>query len=172
MVREQIQPTSNGADDSNIPFIDFIICPQYDLAYKEEVLKDYGLTVYDYRSNGKYYPEMLGNGTMDSKSFFRLVTHNLSEILMELSFSTLSKENYLLNEVLGVRREFNYSLILVTTKYTPTFGRCFSIQPKDHVVKLGIIKITMKTRMNSYVYFGYPGQFQYRTKTKVLFFVM
>ena len=69
MVREQIQPTSNGADDSNIPFIDFIICPQYDLAYKEEALKSYGLTVLDYRSRGKYYPENLENGAMDSKSF-------------------------------------------------------------------------------------------------------
>ena len=52
IVREQIRPTSDGASDVNVPFINFIVCPSYDSAYKGEVLRKYGLTIHDYRSTG------------------------------------------------------------------------------------------------------------------------
>ena len=47
IVREQIRPTSDGVYDVNVPFIDFILCPTVDSAYKGEVLRKYGLTIHD-----------------------------------------------------------------------------------------------------------------------------
>ena len=166
MVREQVRPTSDGANDVNVPFIDFILCPSYDSAYKKEVLRKYGLTIHDYRSEGVYYPNKMNNETVDPKLFFERVTHTLNEILIGLTIYSRSKEKYMQEKNFGADGK-NWTLINVVTKYSPTFGRCYSIQPKDHVVRLGIIGINIITRMESYVYFGYPGQFMYRTKNKV-----
>ena len=98
IVREQVRPTSDGAYDINVPFIDFIVCPTVDSAYKGEVLRKYGLTIHDYMSKGVYYPKEFNNETVDPKILFERVTHTLSEILIQLKIYTLSKEKYKLVE--------------------------------------------------------------------------
>ena len=45
------------------------------------------------------------------------------------------------------------------TKYSDTFGRCFSIIPTTEVQQLGVQSMIFETRMDVYVYFGHPGQF-------------
>ena len=61
----------------------------------------------------------------------------------------------------------------ITTKYYQYFGRCYSIHPKDHVLKLGVNAIEIVARLKVYTYFGHPGQFTYsNTKTKVSIFLL
>ena len=38
IVRENIRPTSDSAKDTDMPFIDLIICPSFDVSYKKENL--------------------------------------------------------------------------------------------------------------------------------------
>ena len=58
----------------------------------------------------------------------------------------------------------------ITTKYWSTFGRCYSIQLKDHVLELGVRGIKLKASMGVYIYFGYPGQFMHTNyKSKVYY---
>ena len=60
----------------------------------------------------------------------------------------------------------------IKTKYYHYFGRCYSIHPKDHVLKLGVNAIEIVARLKIYAYFGHPGQFTYfNTKTKVSIFI-
>ena len=57
----------------------------------------------------------------------------------------------------------------ITTKYWPTFGRCYSMHPRNHVLKFGVYGIDIVARVNLFIYFGYPGQFMYpNSKAKVL----
>ena len=49
--------------------------------------------------------------------------------------------------------------LTITTKYSDTFGRCYSIVPKNQVLKLGIYSMVFETRMDIYLYFGHQGQF-------------
>ena len=49
--------------------------------------------------------------------------------------------------------------ITIVTKYSDSYGRCYSIIPKQQVLKLGVKSIILETRMDIYVYFGHPGQF-------------
>ena len=59
--------------------------------------------------------------------------------------------------------------IEITTKYWHSFGRCYSIHPKDNVIKLGPQNFDIVSRMDVYIYFGYPGQFMHpNSKTKVI----
>ena len=58
--------------------------------------------------------------------------------------------------------------IKVTTKYQQNLGKCFSIYPQNHVLELGITSIDIVARTSIYVYMGYPGQFNFDTKTKVI----
>ena len=54
----------------------------------------------------------------------------------------------------------NYnSFLMISTKYSDTFGRCFSIIPSKEVQRLGVQSMIFETKMDVYIYFGHPGQF-------------
>ena len=58
----------------------------------------------------------------------------------------------------------------IVTKFWHTYGRCYSLYPREHVRELGVTSITFETHMNIYVYFGYPGQLMYaNTNSRVSF---
>ena len=61
----------------------------------------------------------------------------------------------------------NRKHIKITTKHSPTYGKCYSIRPRTHVLKYGILVVDIVARMDIMIYLGYPGQFMYNTKTKV-----
>ena len=140
------------------------ICPDYFSAYKTDALNAYGINKKEYRSKGVYSPS---NNTKDTtlRDIFKSVTYDIDEILFGIALFTSNKQK--------TRFEIDFDgqnfteHIEITTKYWGTYGRCFSLHPKDHVLKLGVHQIEIVARMGIYIYFGYPGQFMYNTKTKV-----
>ena len=151
MIREHSMSTQDSSEDTDTPFIDLTICPAYDVAYKEDLVEHYGLNKKQYRAHGVYFNKTY-NQSNDVRSVFENVTHNIGELMHRMIIAT-RKSRLILNF-----DESNFSKDLdITTKYWNNFGRCYSIHPKDHIIKLGIINIDIV---------GYPGQF-IRTKTKV-----
>ena len=153
-------------ENANVPFIDFTVCPAYESAYKEDVLKYYGLTKSDYRSKGVFYPK--ANGTsLDPRQLFRNATHDVNDIFFKIVMKTLSYATPSYEIDFSANDDFSKN-ISITTKYYEHFGRCYSIHPKGEILKLGVTSMYFITKINIYVYFGYPGQFMYsNTKSKV-----
>ena len=148
-----------------MPFIDFIICPAYQFAYKDKVLREYGLDSTKYR-RGHYSPTINDSTISDLEFIFNEITHSPSEILKTIKITTKDRKqrSFLQNFEKGDIEKENLDMI---TKYQNNLGRCFSIRPKDNVVSLEVIKIDITARMDFYVYVGYPGQFMYNTKERV-----
>ena len=166
MTREQVRSTSDGEKDPNLPFIDFIVCPHYDVAYKTDMIEMYGLDKNNYRRNGVYVPTKNYNSSKGLRTVFNDVTFDVHEILKQIRISTSDLENDWIVETLNSSRKYLTNLIIVT-KYQRNLGRCYSIRPKQNVIKLGILSIDFVAQIPFYVYLGYPGQFNYNTKTKV-----
>ena len=150
-----------------MPFIDFIVCPAYQFAYKDEVLREYGLSSTKYRT-GHYSPTINDSTNIDLEFIFDTITYRPNEILKKIKITTKDRQqrNFLQNFKEGDIEMENLEII---TKYQNNLGRCFSIRPKDHVVSLEVIKIDITASMDVYVYIGYPGQFMYNTKERVRF---
>ena len=88
MIKERIRSTLEGAEDSTIPFIDFIVCPAYKVGFKFDVLQQYGLKHSDYIRNGKFSPQANKSESIDLqkvvckllKTVFILIDLNLLRI--------------------------------------------------------------------------------------------
>ena len=164
IVREHIRHTADVVKDANLQFLELTICPGYRYAYKDDVLKRYGMDKRKFRKGGSYAPLNYSEG-MDLRKIFNSVTYEIEELLLYIKIFTLDRQKPQLTidfQALNTTRH-----IKVVTKYRSTFGKCYSIQPRDHVVQLAIVKIDIMARYGIYVYFGYPGQFMYNTKSKV-----
>ena len=170
-VTEHVKYTTDTMENANVPFIDFTVCPAYESAYKEDVLKYYGLTKSDYRSKGVFYPK--ANGTnLDPRQLFRNATHEVNDIFFKIAMKTLSYDTPSYEIDFSAKDDFSKN-INITTKYYEHFGRCYSIHPKGEILKLGVTSMYFITKINIYVYFGYPGQFMYsNTKSKVKCFII
>ena len=170
MIREKIQPTERSDEDNDTPFIGLTVCPAYNSAYKEDVLKQYGMNKKDYRQNGGYQPKG-GKGYNDTgqnsrAEIFNEVTHEISDILNELVIQTRNANTSLF--ILNFNGGYDSEYVDIVTKYWPSFGRCYSITPKKYLVQQGITRIVAKARLSIYIYLGYPGQFMHsNSKTKV-----
>ena len=163
MIREHSMSTKDSSGDTDTPFIDLTICPAYDVAYKDDMVEHYGLNKKQYRAHGVYFNKTY-NPSKDARLVFETITHNIDELIDRMIIATRNKERsrFILNF-----DESNFSKELdITTKYWNNFGRCYSIHPKDHIIKLGIITLDIVGLVDIYIYLGYPGQFM-RTKTKV-----
>ena len=158
--------TTDTENNDGKPFIDFTVCPAYESSYKKEILEYYGLQKSAYRDKGILYPVKNGTNT-DPRAMFLNTTHNVEDIIIKIKMKTLSYDfpSYVID---FSKKDFSKN-ISVTTKFYHLFGRCYSIHPNNDVLKLGVTSIYFITRINVYVYFGYPGQFMYsNTKSKVL----
>ena len=167
IVREQIRPSSDGAFDDTLPFLDFVICPAYQFAYKHDVLQDYGLDKVKFRNDGHFVPRTNKSTGLDPKKFFNIITHDPNEILQKVKITTKDRDQRTFLQTFDGTNSTTEHLD-VSTKYQNNLGRCFSIRPKNHVVKLEVIKIDITASMDIYVYIGYPGQFMYNTKERVI----
>ena len=170
VVREHVHPTSQSVVDNDIPFLELTICPEYEYAYKEDLLNSYGMNKRKYRSGTFFSLRNQATG-QDLRAIFNSITYDVDEILHKIKFYTKKRLNPS-NSKTFATINFEYSNftkhIDVTTKYSRTLGRCFGIRPKEHILKLGVTKISITARIDIYVYFGYPGQFTYtNTKSKV-----
>ena len=58
MIKEKIRLTSEGADDPSLPFLDLVVCPAYEVAYKHDMLKKYGLDRESYWQDGRFNPSV------------------------------------------------------------------------------------------------------------------
>ena len=164
-ITETVKYTTDTEDNVAVPFIDFTVCPAYESAYKEDVLQYYGLKKDDYRKNGIFYPTKNGNN-IDPRLMFLNVTHDVQDIFFKIKMNTLSYD--LPVYVIDFSEGNAFNNISITTKFYHHFGRCYSIHPKGDILKLGVTSIYFITKINIYVYFGYPGQFMYsNTKSKV-----
>ena len=101
-------------------------------------------------------PEKNGKGT-ELRKVFEDITHDIDKIFVNIRIKTLNKERrYVdINFMIGDYNNF----LIISTKYSDTFGRCFSIIPTKEVQLLGVQSMIFETRMDVYIYFGHPGQF-------------
>ena len=164
-VTEYVKYTSDTEDNLSVPFIDFTVCPSYESAYKDGILKEYGLEKDEYRNEGMFYPTTNVNNS-NPRSLFYSVTHNVDEIFIKIRIKTLNFDSPTY-EIDFAKHNFT-DHISITPKFYHHFGRCYSVHPKGDVLKLGVTSIYFITKIDIYVYFGYPGQFMYsNTKSKV-----
>ena len=165
-----MRPTSDGAFDKTMPFIDLIVCPSYEVAYNHSQLQRYGLTRSLYRSKGKFYPIKDSTQKTELRDVFDTVSHGVADILSEVRFSTLNIDQHTFVENIDhLSNDSDPSNINIITSYFDSFGKCYSIRPKPNVLKQGIIGIDILARMDISIYMGHPGQFMYNTKSRVNF---
>ena len=69
-------------------FPSFTICPDFDVAYKEDVLEKYKTSKWDMR--GLRFPNTRSNN-LSTLQFFKMVTYNLTEIVTSMSIETIKK---------------------------------------------------------------------------------
>ena len=164
-IRERVKSTADAAGDTSTPFVDLTICPAYESSYKEDVLRQYGMDKDKYRREGVYIPQNY-TPDMDLRNLFEEVTHDIHEVLFSISIYTNSRNNSAFTTDFGTKNFTKH--IHITEKYYHYFGRCFSINPREHVLRFGINAIKIVGRVKIYIYFGHPGQFTYsNTKSKV-----
>ena len=167
MIREMVLNTEEVPAVDNLEFIGLSVCPEYNSAYKENLFRDYGLDKENYRRNGEYFNKS-GHQFEDLRSTFNSLTYDINEILRKLKINTSNRDTPKL--VIDFDEKNVSEHVEITTKYWFSFGRCYSIQLKDHVLELRVRSIIMYARMGVYIYFGYPGQFMHPNyKSKVYY---
>ena len=169
MIRERLLPTTDTANNASAPFVSLTICPDYSIAYKDASLQTYGLDKYMYRYKGVYV-NLTNNETDDLQVIYDSITHDVDEIISSMTFYTASGESE------RVKIEFNkthhHDNIEISTSYWHSLGKCYNIRPNAHLLEKGIQIVDIVSRVDSLVYFGYPGQLMHpNTKTKVVSFV-
>ena len=92
-------------------------------------------------------PGKNGNGT-DLRKVFKETTHDVDEIFVNIRIKTLNKERRYADVNFMIDSYNNF--LIISTKYSDTFGRCFSIIPTKEVQQLGIQSMIFETRMDVY----------------------
>ena len=164
-VKERVQDTVEAITDPSVPFIELTICPAYGSAYKDNVLNSHGISKSGYRTHGQYFSQ--NQTSMSLRELFEAITFDASELLFRMDFYTNDNDKYKFGvDFAAGNMEKDVD---ITPKYWPSFGRCYGIRPKDHIIKLGVNHVDIVARMDIYIYFWHPGQFMYNTKTKVFY---
>ena len=137
-----------------LAFVGLMVCPNFFAAYNDEMIDFYGLSKTKYRYQAMWSPEK--NGT-ELRKVFEDITHDIDEIFVNIRIKTLNKEKRYVDVNFMLDNYNNF--LIISTKYSETFGRCFSVIPSKEVQQLGVQSMIFETRMDVYVYFGHPGQF-------------
>ena len=131
------------------------------------MLKYYGLDVNKYRNEGHFSPTSNDSIDLELETVFNNITHYPDEVLQKIKITTKDRnQRTFLQSFVNIKNGTDH--VDIVTKYQSNLGRCYSIRPKAHIIKLEIIKIDVFAWMDIYVYIGYPGQFTYNTKERVL----
>ena len=69
-------------------FPSLTICPDYDVAYKRDILAKYNTTVKKVRN--LHFPNLTKHN-ITTREFFKIATFNLTEIVSKVDISTLHK---------------------------------------------------------------------------------
>ena len=113
------------------------ICPNYEIAYKSDILETYGISAYDIRQLN--FPKTKDQN-LTSLEFFQKVSHSLTDIISKVSIRFKKKINskyqlyslYDPNAYIGVQNGSNVMHVpilegqwMVQNHFT-SFGRCFT----------------------------------------------
>ena len=104
---------------------------------------------------------------MDLQEVFNNITQSVNELLYRIKFTTMDRQQRSFIESFD-ELQMATKYVDIITKHQNSLGRCYSVRPKSQVYRLGILRVEITARMDVYVYMGYPGQFMYNTKTKVI----
>ena len=151
-----------------MPFIDLIICPQFDVSYKTETLEKYGIDRSNYTYYGDFTPSKNINESMTLRDVFHSISFEVEDILSKVEIFTLDRDNSMFTLNFDGNNTYDNDIAEINTKYWNSYGRCYSIRPKSRIIAYGVKIIDFVARMNIYVYFGHPGQYMYNTKVKVV----
>ena len=130
------------------------------------MLKDYGLEKRDYRSNGIFMPKT-NKGEVDADGMFHSVTYEINEIVKQIVINTRfgNTSRY----IVDFDKTNDSKLIDIETKYSPTFGRCYGLGFRNHILQQGVSHIDVFARLGIYIYLTHPGQFMHvNSNTKVI----
>ena len=155
--------TPYSTSTANFPHI--TLCPDYQYAYKEDILKLYDSSPSKIRDS--LYPKVQN---MTSYEFHDFVTFDLEEVLdfMEISVTNpLSMKNGSFYKVQYLpdpdTSDSKFSLGFDhkdwTTQRYKTFGRCYSFKAPKFIQRAKIEDIAMVFKRNSVVYLHHVGQF-------------
>ena len=169
------------AETKNAEFPSLTICPDYEVAYKRELLAEFGTNVDNMRD--LIFPN-LTSYNLTTGEFVDLVTFNLSEIVSKLDIRTAYKlDNSSATKVTIAEKELFDVLEAQGSKtvihvqldndhwneyFYDNFGKCFNYQIPDKYKKLGIQDVAVTIKLNALVYIHHDGQFNGPdTSTKV-----
>ena len=85
MIRERTRLTSEGADDPTLPFLDLIICPDYEVSHKKDELQKYGLNHRKY-SFGGFNPTVNKSTRFDLRKVVSKRTEIYTSIYLNIVF--------------------------------------------------------------------------------------
>ena len=150
---------------NNVEFPTATVCPDYNIAYKSDILMAYNTTASDLRNSN--YPKL---SDLSSYELHNLATHELLDLLVELEVSTLhsfeQNGSKYYNLVYGFQKE-----AIKDTSYVPIdqndwkekryqiVGRCFSFVPPKVLVESQIRTLDFTFKKDVDVYFHHDGQF-------------
>lgn len=124
-----------------------VICPAYNAAYKEDKIKQLGITSSEAYKEG----DIQGNSSKDERSVFEDITYGKAELIdtMDVRFP-LDKEK---------KTKINLNADAIQTreiKY-PTLGKCFEVDLAQFAEPLESVYIKLK--LPGYVYVNIKGNF-------------
>ena len=155
----------NHCSTSTANFPHITICPDYQYAYKEDILELYNSSPSQIRNS--LYPKVQN---LTSYEFHDFVTYELEEVLdsMEISVTNpLAMKNGSFYKVQYLpdpdTSESKFTLGFDpqdwTTQRYKTFGRCYSFKAPKFIQRAKIEDIAMVFKRNSVVYLHHVGQF-------------
>ena len=159
----RVKPTS----DPETTFIAFTICPEFHSAYKKEKLGEYGInSSTDYRYGAVWYPKnnaLSNNG----RGIYRNITQELHEVIdtIEIVTQSLVTPKIVIDISTGLGRQY----VKFSTKYSDTFGRCYTMMPLQDLLALEVTKITFINHIGVNIFLEHPGQHLHvNSRAKVL----
>ena len=159
----RVKPTS----DTETQFVSFTICPEYHSAYKRDVLKNHNMTAHDYRFQRAVWYPANDMKIMDGKEFFHSVTFEMHEIIEKIKISTMSLDSPKI--VIDDFQNFTQRYVEFYTQYEDTYGRCYTMNATESLLKLKLKYVEFVTRMSVYVFIEHPGQHLHgNSRSKVL----
>jgi hypothetical protein len=144
-------------------FPSFTICPAYLVAYKSDILEQYGLTVSSIRNNLEY-PK-----NVSSRDFFNMISHKVGDVIKYVKLITRNKLNgtsywmFQFGNYSGVVND-NVSI----TQYLPfdltsydqlAYGKCYSFTGPKRLRHLKIRTVELVLKMDAFVFIHHEGQF-------------
>ena len=169
------------AETKNAEFPSLTVCPDFEVAYKREILTEFGTNVDNMRD--LIFPNLTTHN-LTTGEFVDLATFNLSEIVSKLDIRTSHKlDNTNATKITIVEKDLFDVLEAQGSKtvihvqldndhwneyFYDNFGKCFNYQIPDKYKKLGIQDVAVTIKLNALVFLHHDGQFNGPdTSTKV-----